>query len=534
MKDKIKSLYERFEKANEKKQNWESHWDECYSYSFPQRENVVSSYKSNNIGDKKNTHLYDGTAPDAVDQLAASLLAELTPPWSKWFGFKAGKDLSKEEKDNISPELEKITETMSSNFDYSNFSVEIHQCYLDLVVAGTACLMFEEAPIGESSAFRFYAVPLKEIAVEENSNGKIDTTFRESEIGLEGIKSRFPEAKIPNQLIEKMSDDFDYKAKLIEAVIPKITKFGVSGYEYIAFIWDENTLHTNDNYIILREGNFETSPFINFRWLKAPGEIYGRSPVMKTLPDIKTVNKVVELVLKNASISVTGIWQADDDGVLNPANIKLVPGSIIPKAIGSKGLTPLEAPGNFDVSQLLLDDLRKRIRHSLLTDRLSQIDTPTMTATEVLERSEQMVRILGASFGRLQSELLTPLMKRAFYILKRRGEIPPLSLDGRTLDLQYKSPLALSQSQKDASNVINWIQTVSSFAPTSFEAVDIKEATRWLGRTLNVPESLIVEAETSANPIEDVLANLQENPELLQSIMADVSNMTNGEGSEVA
>ena len=534
MEDKIKSLYERFEKANEKKQNWENHWAECYSYSFPQRENIVSSYKSNNIGDKKNTHLFDGTAPDAVEQLAASLLAELTPPWAKWFGFKAGRDLSKEEKNNISPELEKISETMQANFEYSNFAVEIHQCYLDLVIAGTACLMFEEAQIGENSAFRFYAVPLREIAVEENTSGKIDTTFRASEINLEGIKGRFPEAKLPDNLIEKMSEDLEYKAKLIEAVVPKITKFGISGYDYTAFIWDEDILSMSENYLILRKGNFDTSPFINFRWLKAPGEIYGRSPVMKTLPDIKTVNKVVELILKNASISVTGIWQAEDDGVLNPANIKLVPGSIIPKAIGSKGLTPLEAPGNFDVSQLLLDDLRSRIKHSLLVDRLSQINSPSMTATEVLERSDQMVRILGASFGRLQTELLTPLMKRAFYILKRRGEVPQLSLDGRVLDLQYKSPLALSQSQKDASNVINWIQTIASFAPTSLEAIDIKEATRWLGRTLNVPETLIVEKDVEVNSLNKIVSQVQQNPELLQSIMSNVSNIANIQGEEIA
>lgn len=169
----------------------------------------------------------------------------------------------------------------------------------------------------------------------------------------------------------------------------------------------------------MRDGVFDTSPFINFRWLKAPGEVYGRSPVMKALPDIKTANKVVELVLKNASIAVTGIWQADDDGILNPANIKLVPGAIIPKAVGSKGLTPLEAPGKFDISQLVLDDLRSRINHALLADSLAQISAPNMTATEVLERTAQMARILGASFGRLQAELLTPLLKRAFCILRR-------------------------------------------------------------------------------------------------------------------
>ena len=104
---------------------------------------------------------------------------------------------------------------------------------------------------------------------------------------------------------------------------------------------------------------------------------------MKALPDIKTANKVVELVLKNASIAVTGIWQADDDGVLNPATIRLIPGSIIPKAVGSAGLKPLDAPGRFDVSDLVLSDLRDRIRRCLLADRLGQVDQPGMTATEV-------------------------------------------------------------------------------------------------------------------------------------------------------
>src|SRR5690606_12336854 len=194
--------------------------------------------------------------------------------------------------------------------------------------------------------------------------------------------------------------------------------------------------------VTLAEGRFTSSPFIAFRWMKAPGETYGRSPVMQALPDIKTANKVVELVLKNASIAVTGIWQADDDGVLNPATVRLVPGAIIPKAIGSDGLKPLEAPGRFDVSQLVLEDLRARIRHALLADRLGQVESPRMTATEVLERSAEMARVLGATYGRLQSEFLSPLVERGLSILRRRGEIPDIRIDGRLVELRYSSPLA--------------------------------------------------------------------------------------------
>ena len=247
----------------------------------------------------------------------------------------------------------------------------------------------------------------------------------------------------------------------------------------------------NSSPILLAEGKFIESPFISFRWLKSPGEIYGRSPVMKSLPDIKTANKVVELILKNASIAVTGIWQADDDGVLNPANIELVPGSIIPKAVGSQGLQPLEMPGRFDVSQLMLENLQSRIRHALLADRLTPVTGPRMTATEVMERSAEMTLLLGATYGRLQSELLTPLIRRAHSILRRRGEVPDIALDGRLITIDYRSPLARAQGQRNVQNTLSWITSVMSMGPEAIQAVDLAQAARFLGDALAVPRHLI-------------------------------------------
>ena len=237
----------------------------------------------------------------------------------------------------------------------------------------------------------------------------------------------------------------------------------------------------------------EQSPFLAFRWLKGAGEVYGRSPVMTALPDIKTANKVVELVLKNASIAATGIWLADDGGVLNPANIKLTPGSIIPKAPGSAGLTPLQAPGRFDVSELVLSDLRSRIRHTLLVDRLGPIDGPRMTATEIAERSAQTARLLGAVYGRLQTELLNPLLGRAVSILRRRGEIPDLVVDGRLAELHWRSPLARAQARDDVTNTLLWLEKVGQLGPEAKMVIDPAAAARWLARMLGVPGELVRE-----------------------------------------
>ncbi len=470
-------LLRRYEQAKSRRQNWESHWQDCYDYALPQR----SGFTSVNIpGARRTEKLYDGTALDAVDQLAASLLGNLTPPWTQWFGFKPGPDLTPAEAEALAPLLEDSAKIIQAHFDRSNFSMEMHQCYLDLIVGGTASLYFEETEPGAFSAFKFTAVPLTDAVLEEGESGFLDGSFRNLSLTLAQLESRYPGADLPQEVVRDGERDPQMRFSVLESILPQD---GV--YNYVALLNDQSRPH------LLAEGRFDGSPAIAFRWVKSPGEIYGRSPVMKALPDIKTANKVVELILKNASIAVTGIWQADDDGVLNPATIELVPGAIIPKAVGSEGLRPLDMSGRFDVSQLMLDDLRSRIRHALLTDKLGQIADRRMTATEVLERSAEMALLLGATYGRLQSELLTPLIQRAFAILRRRGEIPDIALDGRYVALDYRAPLARAQGQRSVQNTLTWIDSVLAMGPQAAEAVDLGRAARFLGEALGVPSDLI-------------------------------------------
>ena len=472
-------ISDRFRRAMEKRSKWDALWRECYAYALPQYDGVT---QSSNPGEVRTATLFDGTAPDGVDQLASSLLGELTPPWGRWFSLTAGSEASPEAAADAAKALEFVSDTVRGHFERSNFAIEMHQCFLDLVTVGTACLLFEEAPAGSNSAFQFTAIPLGQIAFEEGQGGKLDTTYRRSELSAEVFVQRFPNAALPDQSASGKSDP--QRIAVIESVRPKD-----GGFEYSAV--RANMAKTNSDDNILASGTFKQSPFINFRWLKAPGEVYGRSPVMKALPDIKTANKVVELVLKNASIAVTGIWQADDDGVLNPATIQLTPGTIIPKAVGSQGLTPLSAPGSFDVSQLVLDDLRNRIKSALLVDKLGQPSAPAMTATEVLTRSAEISRMLGATYGRLQSELLVPLMNRALSVLSRRGDIPEINLDGRAIAMTWRSPLARSYSRHEAREAMQWMEAIKTLGPEATSQIDTVSAVQWLAKAFDVPESIL-------------------------------------------
>lgn len=473
----LDNLMNRFERARTRRAQWESLWQESYALALPQRNGFATS----SPGARQTDNIYDATALDAAEKLAASLLGNLTPPWTQWFGFKPGPDLGAREAERLAPVLEKAAKTVQAQFDRSNFIVEMHQCYLDLVVGGTAALFLEEAEPGSFSAFRFSAVPLSQVVLEEGADGFLNGGYRILQLTLAQLRERYPLAQLPAAVVRSGEKDPQLQLRLLEAILPN----AMGTFDFTALLAGDS------NPLVLHTGSFIESPLIAFRWLKTPGEMYGRSPVMKALPDIKTANKVVELILKNASIAVTGIWQADDDGVLNPANIELKPGSIIPKAVGSKGLSPLEMPGRFDVSQIVLEDMRSRIRHALLADTLGPVTGPKMTATEVLERAGEMALLLGATYGRLQSELMTPLIKRAFAILRRRGEVPDIAIDGRLVELDYRAPLARAQGQRNVQNTLSWIQSVLAMGSEASSAINLPEAARFLGEALGVPSDLI-------------------------------------------
>ena len=83
---------------------------------------------------------------------------------------------------------------------------------------------------------------------------------------------------------------------------------------------------------------------------------------------VKTLNKLVEFILKDAALSLSGVWNADDDGVLNMNSISILPGSVIPKAVGSSGLQALDSGRKFNINWTMVESLRQQIKEFLCPD----------------------------------------------------------------------------------------------------------------------------------------------------------------------
>ena len=336
-----KNLQQMYRRALDLRAPWINRWDCAMRYTMP-------------TADDDAAMMFDATAADAADNLAASIYSLLTPPESLWVSLVP--------ESVASPDATAATMALRANLNDSNFYTTIHQCYMDLIILGTACLFMAENPIGAASAFSFTAIPMRDIAV---LNGAV---FHMATMPAREVMEKYPSWTPPSNLRDAIKNDPETPLRLVQSLV---------GTEFTAWLDVGGDIENN----IVSTGKFETNPYIIFRWAVASGEQYGRGPVLRALPDIKTANKVVELVLKNATIAVSGIWQADDDGVINLSNINLTPGAIIPKAVGSSGLTPLASGANFDVSQIVLKDLRERIRHALLADRLGLLSEKEMTST---------------------------------------------------------------------------------------------------------------------------------------------------------
>jgi len=397
------TVLRRYARAESKRRQWDELLRETYRLALPNQDDPEISVR----GGKRDAEIFDGTAIRAVKWKRAKLHGDLFPPFRHWTHFLPDTldedDLEPSEARRWAAFSEAAERKFHKAIDRSNFHLEVPLALGDAMVSTGALLIQEGTP---TDPLRFEAVPIGQVVPEESPDGTIRTVFRSFDVPGRDIEERWPDAKLPDALRQNIQDDPDGEHRVVEATIWQPE---TEDYAYSVFCLN------GENKIV--ERTYRTSLWVVFRMDKATGETMGRGPVLDARADIATANKTKELILKNASIAVTGIWQAEDDGVLNPANIKLVPGAIIPKAPGSEGLRPLEAPGKFDVSQLLLQDLHEGIEAAIKGPSLPPLDAGTRTAYEIGERRSDQLAVDVPMSLRLLAELDFPLVMRCLAIL---------------------------------------------------------------------------------------------------------------------
>ena len=477
---------ERYEKAKAHRQNFVDLFEECYEYALPQRE----SFYYETAGQRRDDKIFDETAVVGVQEFASRLQSGLVPNFARWADLIAGSEIPKSERDFVDNDLDEITEYVFEVLQNSNFSQEVHEAFMDLAV-GTGVLCVDE---GDAvNPVRFSAIPLPHVVLDTGPDDKIDHVFRERKgIRNSEITILYPDAKLDPKVQQRAQRDPEGKCTLLEVLCKDYSKKNEEAY--LLYVIDMAT----KTYI--KEQQFKgvgSNPYVCFRWSKCAGEVYGRGPLINALSAIKTTNLTIQLILENAQMAISGIYQMDDDGIINPDTINLVPGTIIPKSPQSGGLQPIQSAGRFDVADIVLSDMRLNIKRALYNDMLGNPDRTPASATEVAERMADLSRRIGSAFGRLQAELVQPVLQRVIYILKKQGRIELPTVNGREVKIRSSSPLAQAQSNQDITAVSRFLELVNAyFGPdTTNVLINSEETAIHLAKKFGVPDGLIRDRE---------------------------------------
>jgi len=479
-----KHYIEKYRTAKAFREQWVSLFEECYEYALPQRE----SFYYEEHGQRRDEKIFDETAVVGTQEFASRLQSGIVPNYARWADFVSGSEVDPQEREAVDNELDEVTEHVFEILQNSNFSQEVHESFMDLAV-GTGILCVEE---GDSlNPVNFSAIPLPHVVLDTGPDDRIDHVYRErKKVKFDHIPLMYPKSVLDPKVTSQMGSNRE--TTVLEVVCRDYSKKNQEAYlHYAICMTTETILHYKEM------SGVGSNPFICFRWSKCAGEIYGRGPLINALSSIKTTNLTIQLILENAQMSISGIYQMEDDGVINPDTINLVPGTIIPKAMGSAGLQPIQAAGRFDVAQLVLSDMRLNIKRALYNDMLGNPDRTPATATEIAERQADLSRRMGASFGRLQAELVQPVLQRVVYILKKQGRIEIPTVNGREIKVRAVSPLAQAQANQDISVVARYLELIGNgFGPEMLQLlIDGEQTAIYLARKFGVPESLIRDEE---------------------------------------
>ena len=479
----VKELIKRFSQLKSQRGTWDSHWQEIADYVLPRRADVTVKRAR---GDKRTEKIFDSTAINAAELLASSLHGMLTNAASPWFSMSY-KDRALNLDDASMEWLEDCTNQMYIVLNRSNFQQEIHELYQDLITFGTAGMIIEK---DEEAGLRFSTRHISEIYIQENEFGRVDTVYRLFKMSARSAVNMFG---TEYEKIAKLNENNPYSdVELLHIVLPRDIydprKQDALNKPFASIYCDPET-----NFV-LGEGGYDEFPYVVPRFLKSSVEMYGRSPAMVALADIKMINKMSETIIKAAQKTIDPPLLVPDDGFILP--IRTVPGGLNFYRSGSRDrIEPLNTNANIGLGVQYEEQRRDAIRKAFYVDQLLLAQRVNMTATEVLQRNEEKMRMLAPVLGRLQGEMLQPLITRCFNIMLRLNMFPPAPepLQGQIIDIEYTSPLARSQRSGDINASVRMIEMLAplqQLAPV-FDYVDVDKFVKHTQEVLGVPAKIM-------------------------------------------
>jgi hypothetical protein len=445
-------------------------------------------------GVKKTARQLDATPQIALNQFAAILDSLLTPTTNVWHEIKS-------DNEHINNDREATLWFQALNRELfrqryaptANFASQNQLQYKGLGAWGTGMMFVDGQTDGRG--LRYKNIFIGEIYVRENHQGVIDTACRYYSIPGYKVTKMFKEHELPTDLWNDASDHPERLFEFITMYEPNL-QLDPGRQDFRGKAWSSITISVNRNWLV-REGGYHTFPFAGSRYEQAPNEIYGRSPAMMALPAIRTLQSEKSVMLKQGHRAVDPVLLTHDEGVLD--GFSLTPGAANPGGVTHDGklLVQTLPVGDVNLGLEMMDQERSIINSAFLVNLFELLmDTPRMTATEVIERVSQRGILLAPTLGRQQSEYLGPLVDREIDVLTDQGLVGPMPeilKEARgEYTLAYNNPLSRTMRAEEAAGIIRTLESVlpiiqTTGDPAPLDNFDMDTITRDVSEIQAVP-----------------------------------------------
>lgn len=479
----------------ERKGTQEQVWIDIERYICPYRGDFSNENVTENSIDVARQYVYDGTALQAQQNLAANLHGNLTSPFFRWFQLRFRSEEMNSDAD-AREWLEAVAEAMWQALLDSDFSLEISEIYMDLTCYGTAALIEE----GDGTSIDFTAVPLKEVYFEEGAKGQPLTFFRVLNWTYTQILDKFGPEGVP-EWVKTKAESAQGSAErtiVIFCVYPRSHRPEPSfrmlppkrrpwGFKYIL---------QQDAALLGKEGGYHEMPAAIVRWSKISESKWGHGPSHIAVYDAMTLNRQEELTLQALAKVVDPPMVTTERGLIG--DLDMSPGGLsVVKNMGD--LVPLQPGTDWGAVNNEREMRRNAIREYYFGSRLDLKESPAMTATEVERRWQQMQKLLGPTLGRLQAEMLDPIVNITFATMWRNKMLPAMPAAmakmQAELDIEYTGPIPMAQKQDATMAIEREMQFAASMAeiygPDVLDALDASAAVREHAFMSGVPSRVV-------------------------------------------
>lgn len=488
----LKAILDRVGQLKSERSTFETHWQQVRDVVLP----VVKAFTTTETaGSKGRMDIYDSTPEDMAERLAAALDSMLSGQGASFF-YLEPRDKRARLSFDEADWLEHAAETMHRIFNSpaSGFRGTIHECYLDIIAFGTAGMMVQDRP-GRIPLYQ--TRPLGELLLTENHEGRVDGVYRCLEMTARQVLQKWPDTA--GEKIARMAEKQpNALLPIVHAIYPREERMPglrrATNLPY-ASVWLVNAGEAKH---LLAESGYHEFPMMVPRWIKRAGEVYGRGPGMKVLPDAKMLQRVQRVTIVGGELVIAPPLLVADDGVLG-GKIDLQAGGFTMYRSGSlekDPIRPLLTGARPDYGEDMMDGIRARIERGFYGDLLRVMQDPKMTATQVIKLESETLRILAPIVGRLQVEMLEPAIERTFGIALRSGLLrpPPDSLQGRDLAIEYLSPVARAARLEEVraySQTLEIAMPLADRDPGVLDLFDFDEGVRNVADVLGVPKRLM-------------------------------------------